>query len=85
MAIYYPGKYYLISVDEKNDACCICPFDIESVEQSLGNVYTFNPDVFGSPVTKVTGQLYGKTRIISKPLKELDGISYEEIMNLIKE
>ena len=50
MAIYYPGKCYLISVDEKNDSCCVCPFDVENIEQSIGNVYTFNPDVYGSPV-----------------------------------
>ena len=55
MAIYNPGKYYLISVDEEENVCCISPFDVERVEQRLGDVYVFNPDRVPPTVTKVEG------------------------------
>ena len=90
MAIYTynPGKYYLISVDEKENVCCISPFNVESVEQRLGDVYVFNPDCLPPTVTKVEGKLYGTMRIlkIEKPTDEyFNNITAEEIMDLIKE
>ena len=88
MAIYNPGKYYLISVDEEENVCCISPFDVERVEQRLGDVYVFNPDRLPPTVTKVEGTLYGTMRVLKmeKPIDEhFNNITAEEIIDLIKE
>ena len=85
---YNPGKYYLISVDEKEDACCISPFDVERVEQSFGDCLTFDPKHLPPTVTKVFGTLYGTMHILKmdKSVKDyFENITYEEIMDLIKE
>jgi len=83
MAIYNPGKYYLVSIDDDNDVCCISHFDVEKVEQRYGDVYSFNPHLLPPTITKIEGQLFGTTRILKA--KDLDNVSYEEIMGLIEE
>ena len=90
MAIYNPGKYYLVSYDEENETCFVSPFDVEKVEQTYGDVFTFrsdqmfNPNNYCAPtVTKVEGKLYGTMNILKS--KDLKDVSYEELMHIIKE
>ncbi|MBP5423913.1 MAG: hypothetical protein J6Y78_15885 [Paludibacteraceae bacterium] len=92
MAIYNPGKYYLVSVDETENVCCVSPFNVERVEQTFGDVFTFrgdrvfNSDYIAPTITKVEGQLYGTMRILKpKELINFENVSCEEIMDLIKE
>ena len=80
----YPGKYYLVSVDETENVCCVSPFNVEKVEQSFADRLVFNPDYLPPTVTRVQGELYGTMRVV-KMKDNMDNITAEEIMNLIKE
>ena len=85
MAIYNPGKYYLISVDEQTDTLIVSPFDVETIRQELMEPYNVDFDyrIPSRTSIRVEGQLYGTARILKS--RDLDDISYEELMGLIKE
>ena len=85
MAIYNPGKYYIISVDEIENVCCISPFDVEKIEQSLGDVYNLETYFPAKTITKVTGHLYGTMQVLKPRELDFNDISYEEITELVKE
>ena len=81
---FMPGKHYLVSVDKDKELCAVCPFEVYTVNQSYGNpAYTCSGLVFGSPVTEIDGQLYGTMRILKAV--EMENVTYEDIMNLLKE
>lgn len=86
MSIYNPGKYYIVSVDETENVCIVSPFNVEKVEQSLAEYVMFSPDHLPPTVTRVQGELYGTMHIL-KPKGPIDfnNVSYEEIMDIIKE
>jgi len=82
-----PEKHYLISVNKDEDICTICPFEVHTVTQSMGD-YTMlgiggHGFYGGPPTTRIDGQLYGTMRILKAV--DIDNITYEDIMNLLKE
>jgi len=81
--IYNPEKYYLVSVEEKTGAVIVSPFHVESIRQELAGPYSFEYSIPQRTTTKVEGELYGTMRILQP--KDMDDISYEEVMELIKE
>ena len=83
MAIYNPGKYYLVSYDEANEMCIVSPFNVETVQQFSTESTIFGPGYLPPTRTRVEGELYGTMRFIKS--KDLNDIPYEEIMDLIKE
>ena len=85
MAMYTPGKYYLISVDEKTDTLIVSPFDVENIRTEYTQPYDLGFDyrVPSSRSIRIEGQLYGTARVLQS--RDLDDISYEEVMSLIKE
>ena len=80
---YMPGKYYLISIDEDQDFCCITPFNVETVEQRYADVVMFNPEYLPKTETHVSGQLYGTMHIIKKEI-DVSKLTYEDVLNLIE-
>lgn len=83
MAIYIPGKHYLVSYDEENEMCMVSPFNVETIQQFLAESTIFGSEYLPPTRTRVEGELYGTMRFIKA--KDLNNISYEELMNIIKE
>ena len=85
--LYTPGKHYLISVDKDQDICTVCPFEVYTVTQSMGDYTALGIGgrgfYGGPPTTRIDGQLYGTMRILKAV--DIDNITYEDIMNLLKE
>lgn len=82
---YSPGKHYLVALDEDEGVCSVSSFQIENVTQSMGEVRGFSDGglLLSEPRVRIEGQLHGNTRILKAV--DLDNISYEEIMNLLRE
>lgn len=82
---YSPGKHYLVALDEDEGVCSVSPFQIENVTQSMGEVYGFGNGgpLLSEPRVRIEGRLNGTMRIVKAV--DLDNVSYEEIMNLLRE
>lgn len=85
--LYTPGKHYLISVNKDEAICTIYPFEVHAVTQSMGDYTTLGIGSCGfyggPPTTRIDGQLYGTMRILKAV--DIDNITYEDIINLLKE
>lgn len=78
------GKTYIVWKDEDKLKCCIVPLHITHMKQTLGDYYTLDSNAYTPNVnTIIEGSLGGPVRILEP--KDFDDISYEELMDLIKE
>ena len=82
---YRPGKHYLVALDEDEGVCSVSPFEIENVTQSMDELYVFSNGgpLLSEPRVRIEGRLNGTMRIVKAV--DLDNVSYEEIMNLLRE
>lgn len=84
MAIFNPGKCYLISVDEKSDTYLISDFYLTNIKQEFSNYVLGSFDMM--PKITVEGELIGKQQLlVPKQPIDFKNISYEELINIIKE
>ena len=81
MLINTTDKFYLVSIDQKNDTCFVSPFDVTSIQTRLPDVYSYG--LVTQPRISVEGDLHGSARILVA--KDFDNITYEEIMDIVKE